>query len=612
MAKKELKDDLFDGVSISDDGKKNKSANAKEARAKKKAAKLAEKRTACENEIRELKSKLASETDENKKAELQKQLTKAKNKLDSIGSGISVAKNTARVIKSVVAAVVVVALLVTYVATGTVRKGPIHSTLQWTTGLTAITIKSEDGDKLRVPVSVYNYYYSTMYNSLQQTQQVYKQYGIDLAQADLEVDFDKKLSSQKTTDEDNVVMTWEEKLQKKVVKSIEDIYTYYNEAVKANGGEEPEITEEQQKQLDDTLKSYKESANKYGFTLSAYLVKAMGKGVTESVFREETKRSCIAENYQKELEANKEEVVFTEADFAKYKDENPDELATVDIRVFEASSADDAKAFKEALKADGSNFTELCVNYAKEGYEKTYYAQDGASTEYNISKSTLKAMGLAIATADDVKKKPEERTYEGLDWLFSADRKAGDINQFATTVVYVLAPARVSDAELVNVRHILINPITDAKSDKKAIDATAEQWAEADKLAKKVLDEYNKGEKSAESFGALAKKYSADGSSTKGGLYENVYPNQMVDTFNAWCFDANRKVGDVGIVQTEFGYHVMYFVGTTGTAAWEKNAKDALEKQDKESVAKALDDKYTAKVSWFGSRYFEKDTDIDR
>lgn len=612
MAKKELKDDLFDGVSIADGEKKNKSSEAKKARAKKKAAKLAEKRTACEAEIRELKSKLSSETNESKRAELQKQLDKAKNKLDAIGSGVSVAKNTERVIKSVVAAVVVVALLVTYVATGTVRKGPIHSTLQWTTGLTAVTIKSEDGDKLRVPVSVYNYYYSTTYNSLQQTQQVYKQYGIDLAQADLEVDFDKKLSSQKTTDEDNVVMTWEEKLQKKVIKSIEDIYTYYNEAVKANGGVEPEITEEQQKQLDDTLKTYKESANKYGFTLSAYLVKAMGKGVTESVFREETKRSCIAENYQKQLEENKEETVFTEADFAKYKDENPDELSSVDIRVFEASSADDAKKFKEELKADGSNFAELCVKYAKEGFDKDYYAQEGASTQYNITKSTLKAMGLAIATADDVKKKPEERTYEGLDWLFSADRKAGDINQFSTTVVYVLAPARVSDAELINVRHILINPITDANSDKKAVDATEEQWAEADKLAKKVLDEYNSGKKTEDSFASLAKNYSSDGSASKGGLYEDVYPNQMVDTFNAWCFDNSRKAGDVGIVKTEFGYHVMYFVGETGTAVWEKNAKEALEKQDKESVAKELDDKYTAKVSWFGSRYFEKDTDIDR
>ena len=35
----------------------------------------------------------------------------------------------------------------------------------------------------------------------------------------------------------------------------------------------------------------------------------------------------------------------------------------------------------------------------------------------------------------------------------------------------------------------------------------------------------------------------------------------MVQTFNDWCFDEARKTGDSGIVKTQFGYHIMYFVG---------------------------------------------------
>lgn len=35
----------------------------------------------------------------------------------------------------------------------------------------------------------------------------------------------------------------------------------------------------------------------------------------------------------------------------------------------------------------------------------------------------------------------------------------------------------------------------------------------------------------------------------------------MVEEFNDWCFDESRKTGDVGIVETSYGYHVMYFVG---------------------------------------------------
>ena len=37
----------------------------------------------------------------------------------------------------------------------------------------------------------------------------------------------------------------------------------------------------------------------------------------------------------------------------------------------------------------------------------------------------------------------------------------------------------------------------------------------------------------------------------------------MVAAFNDWCFDSSRKPGDTGIVETTYGYHVMYFVGNT-------------------------------------------------
>ena len=36
-------------------------------------------------------------------------------------------------------------------------------------------------------------------------------------------------------------------------------------------------------------------------------------------------------------------------------------------------------------------------------------------------------------------------------------------------------------------------------------------------------------------------------------------PGQMVTEFNDWCFDADRKPGDTGIIETSYGVHVMYF-----------------------------------------------------
>ena len=35
----------------------------------------------------------------------------------------------------------------------------------------------------------------------------------------------------------------------------------------------------------------------------------------------------------------------------------------------------------------------------------------------------------------------------------------------------------------------------------------------------------------------------------------------MVEAFEDWCYDEARKPGDTGIVETTYGYHVMFFSG---------------------------------------------------
>ena len=98
------------------------------------------------------------------------------------------------------------------------------------------------------------------------------------------------------------------------------------------------------------------------------------------------------------------------------------------------------------------------------------------------------------------------------------------------------------------------------------------EWTEEAKEAAKakaeqILQEWSAGEATEESFADLAEKYSEDpGSSSNGGLYSHVSQGQMVEEFNAFCFDENRQPGDTGVVYGSnggyAGYHVMYFVGT--------------------------------------------------
>ena len=108
----------------------------------------------------------------------------------------------------------------------------------------------------------------------------------------------------------------------------------------------------------------------------------------------------------------------------------------------------------------------------------------------------------------------------------------------------------------VQVRHILIAPADTTDTSK------ANAKAEAERVY--ALWQQNPTE---DNFAALAKEYSTDGgSNSNGGLYDNVTPGQMVDSFNDWCFDASRKIGDNAIVESKFGYHIMYFAGYSDTA----------------------------------------------
>lgn len=569
-----------------------------------------DRKDALAEQIESLRKDILNEPDQKKKNKLRSKRDALINERDGIiitedTVKIPMAPKTKKIITAVIAIIVVIALLFAYVATGFVRKG-MAATLGWPQKtFTAYTLTDADGEKHDIKVNTYNYYFALYYNNLQSTVSSYKQYGIDLDEANMNVDFDKKLSEQTRT-ENGKTTTWLEYVQEQVEDSIKDTYASYYKAVKENKGKDPEITDDQKKEIKDALKNYKESAHKYGYTVSGYIEAAMGHGVTKDVFVREATISYIAENYDSDHKNDSDSKTYTDKELNAYKKKNKSKLQSVDIKMFECDSEDDAKAFKKALKADGSNFAALASKYSSDDFDKKANKNSQETTYNDMARSTMEGLSVAISTADDNKK------YPGLDWLYSSDRKAGDVRQDSTTVVYVVKPVYMSDAKTVNVRHILIAPESskssdDSSSSKSAKDCTDKEWAAAEKKAKSILAKYNSGDKTSKSFAKLAKSNSSDGNASDGGLYENIIPNQMVPTFNAWCFDSSRKAGDVGIVKTEYGYHIMYFEGKNDQAVWKYIAQQKLAADDTQKEH----DSITLKKNWFGSRYLEIDTDID-
>lgn len=569
-----------------------------------------DRKDALAEQIESLRKDILNEPDQKKKNKLRSKRDALINERDSIvitedTVKIPMAPKTKKIITAVIAIIVVIALLFAYVATGFVRKG-MAATLGWPQKtFTAYTLTDADGEKHDIKVNTYNYYFALYYNNLQSTVSSYKQYGIDLDEANMNVDFDKKLSEQTRT-QDGKTTTWLEYVQEQVEDSIKDTYASYYKAVKENKGKDPEITDDQKEEIKEALKNYKESAHKYGYTVSGYIEAAMGHGVTKDVFVREATISYIAENYDSDHKNDSDSKTYTDKELNAYKKKNESKLQSVDIKMFECDSEDDAKAFKKALKADGSNFAALASKYSSDDFDKKANKNSQETTYNDMTRSTMEGLSVAISTADDDKK------YPGLDWLYSSDRKAGDVRQDSTTVVYVVKPVYMSDAKTVNVRHILIAPESSKSSDnssssKSAKDCTDKEWAAAEKKAKSILAKYNSGDKTSESFAKLAKSNSSDGNASDGGLYENIIPNQMVPTFNAWCFDSSRKAGDVGIVKTEYGYHIMYFEGKNDQAVWKYIAQQKLAADDTQKEH----DSIILKKNWFGSRYLEIDTDID-
>lgn len=131
------------------------------------------------------------------------------------------------------------------------------------------------------------------------------------------------------------------------------------------------------------------------------------------------------------------------------------------------------------------------------------------------------------------------------------------------------------EGKVVDVRHILICPEGGTTGEDGSTTYSDDEWAAAETKAQKVLKLWENGAKDEAFFAELAELHTEDpGSAETGGLYEDVKTGDMVEEFDAWCFDENRKYGDTGIVRTTYGYHVMFYSGEE--ALWIYEGREAV------------------------------------
>ncbi len=448
------------------------------------------------------------------------------------------------------------------------------------------------GDKnLSISMAEYQYYYQNYYSQFLSEIQ---QYGEDY---DTTLTPDKQIST--TTDAGGNEITWEDAIRNKVIENIQVIKVYYNEAVKAGMDE---LSEQDQATIEEQVKSLREAAEstetsdgqqKMKYTVNAYLRQQYGGYMTEKLFREMLKENLIASNYYQ----NRLETLKKECDDAKIKEtyeKDKDAYDLVDFRYYEVtntaitrndgeSEEDFNKRSKEAEAKAKKDADELLASKDEVAFLAKVKELNKDDESYDADAAT-KAAGIVKESVE------QSFSEEVAEWLYDDATKTGSKKMFTAedestyNVYYVTKAAYQTDT--VNVRHILFS----TKDLQTGADLTDDEIAQKKKDAEACLKEWQNGDKTEDSFAELAAQYSEDtGSSSNGGLYSNVVPNTMVKEFNAWIFDANRKAGDVEIVETDYGYHVIYFVSAGGQYYDAVIRAELAEKQFEEEATALLD-----------------------
>ena len=320
------------------------------------------------------------------------------------------------------------------------------------------------------------------------------------------------------------------------------------------------LGEEELADLDEQMTALESSAKSYGYSsVNKFLAANYGTGVNAKLMREIMSNSALASlaynHYVDGLNYSDEELENYYASLEGSNDYYSYVAYTVSAETVtgeDGSAAPTEQTLAEArASADAVMASYLDDKDTEDVSERLSAAVEGATdevTELSASRTTGAALNAAYA-----------------DWLKDSARKTGDVTVAENsdgTGYFVVAYIGHDDNHypVVSVRHILVEAEADENGtwSDKALDV-------AKNRAEEILAEWESGDRTEESFAALAEQYSTDtGSNTNGGLYENIAKGQMVEEFDAFCF-GDRKPGDTAVVYGSngqyAGYHVVYFVG---------------------------------------------------
>lgn len=368
--------------------------------------------------------------------------------------------------------------------------------------------------------------------------------------------------------------TWADYFVNTAKTNATSVYALYGAAVK-EGFTMPEA---QQNSVDSTISTLELYSTIYGYKdANQYLKAIYGSGASLESYRSYLEKTMLASAYQT---AYADSLTFTDADLRAAEADNYNKYSSFAYNYYNLP----VSKFLEGGTTDENGNTTYSDEEKAAAQQKAEAAAKSLTGEEITTAQALDAAIAALSINADnntaMSTRYDDQSYTGINstiaqWLSDSSRKEGDITYLANSTTdadgketingyYVVRFDSVNDNTfpLKNVRHILVSFEGGTSDDSGNITYSEEEKAAAKATAEELLNQWKSGEATEDSFAALATEKSSDtGSTANGGLYEDIYPNQMVASFNDWCFAEGRKAGDTGIAETQYGYHVMYFVG---------------------------------------------------
>jgi hypothetical protein len=344
--------------------------------------------------------------------------------------------------------------------------------------------------------------------------------------------------------------------------------------------------------IEYSVDSVRETAKNYNVTADEYLMRTYGKGMTVKGYEKILRSELTTEEYQEDLKQN--EFWLTTEEMQEMYNAKPTDygLITFNYYYFPATTSETATetekkdAADAALKnanaviaetVDAASFRDACEKYA--GEDKAASFADGAdptrATDY--SKETATYIGTEVA-----------------DYIFATGRVKGDKQVVVTEAgAYALYydSIKFDTAPTYSYRVLTLeNKLALDVDYQKTLDEAVALTSRLEAIKNATTDE--------KSFITAVKKNSENysnkpaGGLTSGVLYETYAatedPSDHDKALAVWLFSADRKAGDMIILQNESYINLYYFVDNV--PAWQSslrlsNASDKLSDWIEEQTA---------------------------